>query len=157
MHFRVTSKKSRLLHQNAIAERLDFAFETTLGGRTITALLDEAASSGAHVHVWYVGLSSADLHVARVRARVEREKPGLVRARTLEVLEPEALAAYVRWGFRDRPDGQVEMPTARTGHLEQGRIVAAGRRRGREVEPDDGRGGAVRDDARTKLGKRLSE
>jgi hypothetical protein len=27
----------------------------------------------------------------------------------LEVLEPDALAAYVRWGFRDRPDGQVEL------------------------------------------------
>jgi pimeloyl-ACP methyl ester carboxylesterase len=27
----------------------------------------------------------------------------------LDVLEPEALAGYVRWGFRDRPDGQVEL------------------------------------------------
>ncbi len=27
----------------------------------------------------------------------------------LNVLEPEALAGYVRWGFRDRPDGQVEL------------------------------------------------
>jgi hypothetical protein len=25
------------------------------------------------------------------------------------VLEPDALAGYVRWGFRDRPDGQVEL------------------------------------------------
>ena len=62
---------TRLLRR-AIAERLDFAFETTLGGRTITALLEEAASSGAHVYVWYVGLSGPELHVARVRERVER-------------------------------------------------------------------------------------
>jgi predicted ABC-type ATPase len=62
---------TRLLRR-AINERLDFAFETTLGGRTIAALLEEAARSGAHVYVWYVGLSSPDLHVARVRARVER-------------------------------------------------------------------------------------
>ena len=27
----------------------------------------------------------------------------------MNVLEPEALAGYVRWGFRDRPDGQVEL------------------------------------------------
>jgi pimeloyl-ACP methyl ester carboxylesterase len=27
----------------------------------------------------------------------------------LNTLEPEALAGYVRWGFRDRPDGQVEL------------------------------------------------
>lgn len=27
----------------------------------------------------------------------------------LSVMEPEALAGYVRWGFRDRPDGQVEL------------------------------------------------
>ena len=27
----------------------------------------------------------------------------------LDVLAPEALAAYVRWGFVDRPDGQVEL------------------------------------------------
>jgi len=28
------------------------------------------------------------------------------------VLEPAVLAAYVRWGFRDRPDGQVELACA---------------------------------------------
>ena len=27
----------------------------------------------------------------------------------MNVMEPEALAGYVRWGFRDRPDGQVEL------------------------------------------------
>jgi pimeloyl-ACP methyl ester carboxylesterase len=27
----------------------------------------------------------------------------------LDVLEPEALDAYIRWGFVDRPDGQVEL------------------------------------------------
>ena len=30
----------------------------------------------------------------------------------LDVLEPEALDAYVRWGFVDRPDGQVELACA---------------------------------------------
>ncbi len=62
---------TRLL-ERAIAERLDFAFETTLGGRTITALLERAAARGFEVRVWYVGLNGPDLHVARVRARVAR-------------------------------------------------------------------------------------
>lgn len=62
----------RRLLERAIAERLDFALETTLGGSTITSLLERAAASGIQVFVWYVGLDGADLHVARVRARVAR-------------------------------------------------------------------------------------
>jgi predicted ABC-type ATPase len=62
----------RLLLHRAIEQRLEFVFETTLGGRTITGLLQKAANLGIPVHVFYVGLESADRHVARVRARVER-------------------------------------------------------------------------------------
>jgi predicted ABC-type ATPase len=61
----------RLL-ERAIAERRTFAFETTLGGRTITASLERALSAGLEVRVWYIGLSSPELHMARVRARVAR-------------------------------------------------------------------------------------
>lgn len=43
----------RLL-EKAIADRLNFAFETTLGGNTIPALLERAHSSGIAVRVWYV-------------------------------------------------------------------------------------------------------
>ncbi|MEK7351887.1 MAG: zeta toxin family protein [Nitrospirota bacterium] len=60
------------LLQHAIEARLDFAFETTLGGNTITRLLTQAASQGFEVHVWYVGLSSPELHIARVQSRVRR-------------------------------------------------------------------------------------
>lgn len=56
----------------AIGERFDFAFETTLGGTTITHLLAQAAGQGSEVHIWYVGLSSPELHLERVRARVSR-------------------------------------------------------------------------------------
>lgn len=59
----------RLL-QNAIARRLNFAFETTLGGNTIPALLEGAHSSEIAVRIWYVGLEGPELHIARVRARV---------------------------------------------------------------------------------------
>src|SRR5258705_9909776 len=42
----------RLLRR-AIDERLDFAFETTLGANTIPRLLAEAAHKGIEIHVWY--------------------------------------------------------------------------------------------------------
>jgi predicted ABC-type ATPase len=61
----------RLLRQ-AIAERLDFAFETTLGGNTIPRLLAEAAAQGIGIYVWYAGLASPELHLRRVRSRVRR-------------------------------------------------------------------------------------
>jgi predicted ABC-type ATPase len=62
--------QGRRLLERAIAERLDFAFETTLGGSTLARLLALAADKGAEVHVLYIGLSSPELHLARVRARV---------------------------------------------------------------------------------------
>jgi len=62
--------QGRRLLERAIAERLDFAFETTLGGSTLARLLALAADKGAEVHVLYIGLASPELHIARVRARV---------------------------------------------------------------------------------------
>jgi predicted ABC-type ATPase len=59
----------RLL-ERAIAENRTFAFETTLSGNTITGRLQDAAMNGVSVHVWYVALASADLHVERVKQRV---------------------------------------------------------------------------------------
>ncbi len=64
--------EGRRLLEVAIARRRDFAFETTLGGRTITNLLEQALAAGIEVRIWYVGLTSANLHIARVRARVAR-------------------------------------------------------------------------------------
>lgn len=56
--------------RDAIQDPHDFAFETTLGGNTITDTLREAVDAGLDVCIWYVGLSSRDLHIARVNARV---------------------------------------------------------------------------------------
>lgn len=64
--------QGKRLLERAIAERLDFAFETTLGGHTISALLHEALAAGIEVRIWFVGLSSPELHMARVRSRVAR-------------------------------------------------------------------------------------
>ena len=63
--------EGRRLLERAIVESLDFAFETTLGGTTITRLLERAVASNIEVRIWYVGLESVERHMARVRARVE--------------------------------------------------------------------------------------
>src|SRR5262249_48219469 len=62
----------KTLLERAIDRKLTFAFETTLGGNTITNLLERAADVGIDVRIWYVGLSSPELHVARVCSRVQR-------------------------------------------------------------------------------------
>jgi predicted ABC-type ATPase len=61
----------RLLEQ-AIAGHLDFAFETTLGGESMTGLLERAAHAGLEVRVWYAGLATPELHLDRVRRRVAK-------------------------------------------------------------------------------------
>ena len=55
----------------AIARGSNHAFETTLGGNTITRTLRDAA----HTHdiaMWFCGLDSPERHIARVRLRVSR-------------------------------------------------------------------------------------
>lgn len=56
--------------ERAIASRLDFAFETTLGGETIKDLLLGACAAGIEVAIWYAGLATPELNIERVRARV---------------------------------------------------------------------------------------
>jgi predicted ABC-type ATPase len=65
-------RQGKRLLERAIAGRLDFAFETTLGGSTMTRMLADAAESGFEVRVFYVGLASPDLHLERVRQRVTK-------------------------------------------------------------------------------------
>jgi predicted ABC-type ATPase len=63
-------QQGRKLLERAIDQRLDFNFETTLGGNTMPRLLAEAASRGIEVRIFDVGLASADAHIERVRQRV---------------------------------------------------------------------------------------
>ncbi len=65
-------QRGKRLLERAITNRLDFAFETTLGANTIPRLLAQAAGQGIEIRVWYAGLSSPELHIARVRARVRK-------------------------------------------------------------------------------------
>jgi predicted ABC-type ATPase len=77
-HLSITQANSAAWHegkrllQRAVAERLDYNFETTLGGRSFARLLREAAEAGFEVRVWYVGLASPEHHLARVQARVAK-------------------------------------------------------------------------------------
>ena len=64
--------RGREMLERSIMQRLEFAFETTLGASTIPKLLIDAARQGIEVHVWYAGLTTPELHIARVRARVAR-------------------------------------------------------------------------------------
>jgi len=63
--------EGRRLLEQAIAQKLDFTFESTLGASTIPALLVQAADAGAEVWIWFVGLDSPERHLARVRSRVK--------------------------------------------------------------------------------------
>lgn len=61
----------------AISRRENFAFETTLGGRTMTRLLHQAIDAGLRVRMWYAGLESPELHIARVAQRVAKGGHGI--------------------------------------------------------------------------------
>jgi len=53
----------------AAAKGLNYAFETTLGGKTVTAKILKATKTH-DVLIWFCVLSSPELHIARVEARV---------------------------------------------------------------------------------------
>src|SRR5690606_19277285 len=62
-------RHGRVLLEAALEQGCNHAFETTLGGRTIPALL-ERASRTHDVMMIFVGLASPEQHIGRVRLRV---------------------------------------------------------------------------------------
>jgi predicted ABC-type ATPase len=126
--------EGRRLLERAIAERLDFAFETTLGGRTITDLLERAASRGFEVRIWYVGLNGPELHIARVRARVAkgghdipepriRERYDASRLNLIRLL-PSLSELWVYDNSRDAdPDAGVAPEPRLVLHVRHGAVV----------------------------------
>jgi predicted ABC-type ATPase len=56
--------------EEAIRDHQDYTFETTLGGNTMTRLLFDALDQGLEVAVFFVGLASVELHLARIASRV---------------------------------------------------------------------------------------
>lgn len=53
----------------ALEKGLNYAFETTLGGKTVTTKILQATKTH-DVLIWFCGLSSPELHITRVKARV---------------------------------------------------------------------------------------
>ena len=127
-------RKGVTLLQRAIDERLDFAFETTLGANTIPRLLMQAATQGIEVRVWYVGLSNPELHIERVQSRVRRGgheiAEELIRRRyeysrlnLIELLARlTALRVYDNSADADPAAGQTPKPTL-VLHMEQRKIL----------------------------------
>ena len=54
------------------SQRVDFAFETTLSGRSYVNLLSDLRSAGYHIHLFFLWLPSLDLAVKRVADRVRK-------------------------------------------------------------------------------------
>jgi predicted ABC-type ATPase len=126
--------EGKRLLERAIDERLDYAFETTLAGNTISRLLERALDAGIEVRIWYAGLSTPELHIARVRARVEkgghdipdatiRERYDKSRLNLIRLLPRLAeLRVYDNSEERD-PDTGVAPTPKLVLHVSQGRIV----------------------------------
>jgi len=110
--------QGRRLLERAIVERLTFAFETTLGGATITALLERGLANGLEVRVWYVGLDSPE---ATVRRRFHTSRLNLIR------LLPRLteLRVYDNSAEADPQAGAAPEPLL-VLHVARGRIVASG-------------------------------
>lgn len=124
--------EGKRLLERAIAARLDYVFETTLGGRTITRLLEEAAAGGHALRVWYAGLATPELHIARVQARVARGghdiPTAMIRKRydagreNLIRLLPSLTALHLYDNSAEAARGELPQPILLL-HLEDGRIV----------------------------------
>ena len=120
---------------HAIRAGLDYFFETTLGGKTVAEKLALAMQAGHEVRIWYAGLESPDMHLARVAARVRSGGHDIpeddVRRRfdqsrlNLIVLLPRLaeLKVYDNSTERDPGRGQSPAPTL-VLHWRAGRIVA---------------------------------
>jgi predicted ABC-type ATPase len=126
--------EGKRLLERAISERLDFAFETTLGGHTIPDLLKKALSTGLEVRLWFIGLSTPELHIARVRSRGAkgghdipedkiRERYDRSRVRLIELMSTiTELRVFDNSVEADPSEGRPPQPTLIL-HLKNGKIV----------------------------------
>jgi predicted ABC-type ATPase len=113
----------------------DYFFETTLGGSTIAGRLGRALDLGYEVRIWYVGLKSPELHVARVAARVRSGGHDIPEAairkrfdasrRNLILLVPRLTELKIYDNSRERDPRQSELPEpVLVLHWQSGSIVA---------------------------------
>jgi predicted ABC-type ATPase len=118
---------------HAVTNGLNFAFETTLGGKTVTAEILEATKTH-DVLIWFCGLSSPELHIKRVNARVAagghpipeskiRERYPLAQLNLIKLMP---VAAYIKVHDNSTEadaDGTVPDPLLAL-EMESGRVVS---------------------------------
>ena len=71
----VAIKAGRLLLsqiQEYSSKKVDFAFETTLSGRTYITLLKKLKEKGYEIHLFFLWIPKADLALARIKERVAK-------------------------------------------------------------------------------------
>lgn len=108
------------------------AFETTLGGRSMPALIRAAAASH-DVLIWFCGLATPERHIARVQSRVARGghdiPPELIHRRfqlareNLIALMPHLAHLQIHDNSRDAEDGQPIPDPLLLAQMEAGRLV----------------------------------
>lgn len=119
--------------ETAIQQGRNFAFETTLGGNTIPALV--ACACDTHdVTVWFVGLDSPERHIARVASRVAAGGHDIpsdkIRARwdgarrNLMGLLPRLYEFRVYDNSHEQPGGAASANPSLLLHWRAGQIVA---------------------------------
>lgn len=125
-------KEGLAMLEEAIAQGRSHAFETTLGGRTITQRLIDATATH-EVMVWYCGLRSPELHIERVALRVaaggHHIQSDKIRQRYLSAplnlirLMPHLAALRVYDNSASVPLGMPISPPRLVLHMKHGRIV----------------------------------
>lgn len=117
--------------REALANNDSFAFETTLGGRTVTATLIEATRTH-EVLVWYVGLDSVERHLERIALRVRRGGHDIPTAKVRERwlasmanlvrLAPHVAAIQVFDNSISVAEGEALRPPTLVARIEEGRL-----------------------------------
>ncbi|MEO7148744.1 MAG: AAA family ATPase [Rhodanobacteraceae bacterium] len=129
--------------KDAIGDGRNIAIETTLGGRTLPALIAQACETH-EVTIWFVGLDSFERHLARVAARVSqgghaipeskiRERWDAARKNLIALL-PRVHELWVYDNSEECADGASADPVLIL-HYKAGRIVAPSAKRLR-ITPD---------------------
>jgi len=117
--------------RDALANGESFAFETTLGGRSVTATLIDATRTH-DVLVWYVGLDSVERHLERIALRVRcgghsipehrvRERYVSAMANLVRLL-PHVAAIHVFDNTATVAEGEPLRPPKRVARIDAGRL-----------------------------------
>jgi predicted ABC-type ATPase len=117
----------------ALAKGLNYAFETTLGGKTVAAKILQATKTH-DVLIWFCGLSSRELHVARVKARIAagghpipgqkiRERYPLAQLNLIKLMPHVAYMKVYDNSAEAATDGTVPDPLL-VLEMEDGRVIS---------------------------------